>query len=231
MLPATLIPPPARVAPRTTFLMHCNGTDGSTTFVEEMAGLTVSVSGNAQIDTAQSKFGGASALFDGSGDGLSVALAAGIDFDNEFIFTIECWVRVDAAVSGNGSILIGITGTGFYPYQFWYDHSTTKLGVRGFLNNSGSYGSWQSSAISTGQWYHMALSRCGQTLRAFVDGVEIGSAGNNNLPLFSTDALWIGMFSGGQAPLKGWIDDIRFRKGYAYTTSFTPPAAEFSDHA
>ena len=49
----------------TKLLLHCNGTDGSTTFTDEI-GKTVTANGNAQIDTAQSKFGGASGLFDGT---------------------------------------------------------------------------------------------------------------------------------------------------------------------
>ncbi len=47
-----------------------NGADGSTTFTDSATGgsHTWTAYGNAQIDTAQNKFGGASGLFDGSGD-------------------------------------------------------------------------------------------------------------------------------------------------------------------
>lgn len=217
---------------RPTFLLHMNGTDGSTTFTESMAGLTATVSGNAQIDTAQSKFGGASALFDGTGDGISFAIASGIDVDNEFFFTIECWVRIDAAVAGNGIILNGVSGTGNYPYQFWYDNSTTKLGIRGVYSNASTWGWQTSAAITKGQWYHMALSRSGATLRAFVDGVLIGSEGTVSLGLITCTTMWIGMLSTGAAPLKGWIDEVRIVKGRAvYKDAFTPPTAEFTDHS
>ncbi len=48
----------------TKLLLHCNGVDGSTTFTDsETTPKTVTVQGSAQIDTAQSKFGGASGLF------------------------------------------------------------------------------------------------------------------------------------------------------------------------
>src|SRR5689334_6463249 len=43
----------------TKALLHFNGSDGSTTFTDE-SGKTWSVNGDAQIDTAQSEFGGAS---------------------------------------------------------------------------------------------------------------------------------------------------------------------------
>lgn len=54
----------------TKSLLHMNGVDASTTFTDTASGgtHTWTASGNAQIDTAQSKFGGASGLFDGNGD-------------------------------------------------------------------------------------------------------------------------------------------------------------------
>ncbi len=44
------------------------GTDGSTTFLDESpAGRALTANGNAQIDTAQFKFGASSLLLDGQG--------------------------------------------------------------------------------------------------------------------------------------------------------------------
>src|SRR5512139_871383 len=54
-------------------LLHFNGNDGSTTFHDEALNIDWIANGNAQIDTAQSVFGGASGLFDGTGDYLSSA--------------------------------------------------------------------------------------------------------------------------------------------------------------
>jgi hypothetical protein len=51
----------------TKLLLHMNGADAPTVFTDSsLSGNTVTVAGNAQIDTAQSKFGGASGLFDGN---------------------------------------------------------------------------------------------------------------------------------------------------------------------
>ena len=50
------------------------------------------VNGNAQIDTAQSKFGGSSVLLDGVNDSLSIA--GGSDFVFEDDFTFEFFVRI-----------------------------------------------------------------------------------------------------------------------------------------
>ena len=56
----------------TVALLHMDGADTSTTFTDE-SGKTWTANGNAQIDTAQSVFGGASGLFDGTGDYLSAS--------------------------------------------------------------------------------------------------------------------------------------------------------------
>ncbi|MCH7827478.1 MAG: hypothetical protein IIC75_05850 [Bacteroidetes bacterium] len=64
----------------TKLMLHMNGTDTSTVFTDDSASAhSVTANGNAQIDTAQSVFGGASGLFDGTGDYLSIPDNA--DFD------------------------------------------------------------------------------------------------------------------------------------------------------
>lgn len=67
----------------TKLLLHSDGIDGSTNFTDVM-GHAIFANGNAQIDTAQFKFGGASALFDGAGDGISVADSADWYWDGDF---------------------------------------------------------------------------------------------------------------------------------------------------
>ena len=80
----------------TKLLLHCDGVDGATTFIDKL-GHGIGVGGNAQIDTAQSVFGGASALFDGSGDYIYVS-GTGSDFiTGTGDFTIEMWVRPNSA--------------------------------------------------------------------------------------------------------------------------------------
>lgn len=77
----------------TKLLLHCDGTDGSTTFSDNgVTGHTVTANGNAQIDTAQSKFGNASGLFDGTGDYLTIPDHADWNFGTGN-FTIDAWIR------------------------------------------------------------------------------------------------------------------------------------------
>jgi len=57
----------------------------------------VTAIGNAQVDTAQSKFGGASALFDGTGDYLALnSQSAGPALiPATTTFSAEMWIRLD----------------------------------------------------------------------------------------------------------------------------------------
>jgi len=52
-------------------LLHLDGADGSTTFLDSsLSNRVITIHGNAQIDTAQSKFVGAPLVLDGTDDCL-----------------------------------------------------------------------------------------------------------------------------------------------------------------
>src|SRR3990172_8980810 len=71
----------------TVSLLHGDGVDGSTTFTDE-DGRIWTPSGNAQIDTAQKKFGTGSMLFDGTGDYISTPDSIDFFFGTEN-FTVD----------------------------------------------------------------------------------------------------------------------------------------------
>ena len=81
----------------TVLMLHGNGTDGSTTFTDSSLTTphTPVAVGNAQIDTAQSKFGGASIYFDGSGDALTIPNDGDFTFGSDDL-TVDFWVRFEA---------------------------------------------------------------------------------------------------------------------------------------
>ena len=87
---------------QTVLLLHCDGTDGATTFTDSSdTSHTVTANGNAQIDTDQSKFGGASGLFDGTGDYLSIPDSADWDFGTGD-WTIDFLIRFNAITGRHG---------------------------------------------------------------------------------------------------------------------------------
>jgi len=89
--------------------------------------------------------------------------------------------------------------------------------------------SW-SPSINT--WYHIAWCRSGSSLRAFVDGVQIGStATNTNAYNGGTNYSVIGASDASNTrSLNGFLDDLRITKGYArYTSNFTAPTSALKD--
>ena len=128
-------------------LIHGNGTNGSTVITDQK-GKTVTANGNAQISTAQSKFGGASAYFDGTGDYLSVASSADFGFGTGD-FTIECWVKTAGT---NKSV--------------WDNRITNEAGTGYIATTTGRIGFWNSAAAFEGTtnvaddtWHHLAWCR------------------------------------------------------------------------
>lgn len=206
-------------------LLHMDGTDGSTTFIDER-GHTFTANGNAQIDTAQSKFGGASGLFDGSGDYISTPDSADWDFGTGD-FTVEFWVRFNAlpvnSVITFVSTYLSATGWGV---QYRTDGGLGNRLTWGFGDDQRNF-AW---SPSTNTWYHIAVARAVTNLRAFIDGVQIGSTLTNSDNLTNTAPLWIGALNsgGGIQYFNGWIDELRITKGVAlYTENFTPPSGPF----
>lgn len=204
----------------TTLALHANGSDTSTTFTDSSSSShTVTANGDAQIDTAQSKFGGASALFDGSGDYLSVPSSSDWAFGTGD-FTVDFWVRFNSTSGAQHLFNIGNytnfdivkNDTGLFEVNI---NSTTPIST-----------SWNPSA---GTWYHIAVVRSGNNLYAFVNGSQLGSTADVSGKTVSQDGLRVGA-RGNDAnyTLNGWIDELRVSKGIArWTGSFTPPSAEY----
>jgi hypothetical protein len=213
-----------------SLLLHGNGTNGSTTITDSsLSPKTVTAVGDAQISTAQSKFGGASIAFDGSGDRVSVANNAALGFGTGD-FTVECWVFSVAGltsyalqyahIAGKGNGL----GAGTYALAF-YQQKITWLVNGGVLQGT--------TTLTNNTWYHFAASRTESTLKLFVNGLQELST-TNTINYTSTESFNAGDRQAGdpglQYPINGYIDDLRITKGVArYTSNFTPPTLAFPD--
>ena len=210
-----------------SMLLPFNGTNGSTTFTDASSnGFTVTANGNAQISTAQSKWGGASGLFDGSGDYLSVASNAAF-YLGTGDFTLEAWIRFNSVPGVNNSIpIVSAEGSGgmFFGYirELYYTQGW------GIGLTAVSWGPLTGATASAGTWYHVAVSRSETTMRFFVNGTQVGSTFTNSQ---SYDLSTTNLNIGGQSSsnyLNGNIDDLRITKGIArYTANFAPPSAPF----
>ena len=212
----------------TKLLLHCNGDDASTTFTDE-TGKTVTAVGTAQIDTAQSKFGGASGLFDGNSDYLSLDDSADFTLGTTD-FTIDLWVRFSTLQNAH----FWQQGAGTTYVRFWYDNAGHQLNFGELASGSWGVlyqGAWTPSADT---WYHIAVIRSGTTTwKIFVDGTDIsatlttGSASRSIADISGT--AYIGALQGASEFLAGWIDEFRFSLGIArWTSNFTPSTVEYT---
>jgi hypothetical protein len=203
-----------------SLLLHMDGSNGSTTFTDSSNnGHTITVFGNTQISTAQSKFGGASALFDGTGDYLRPPATSTLAFGTGD-FTIEFWVRWVNVTGAQAPFSYGNTIISLIKNA---SHTATFI-----INNVSSSGT---TVLSTGAWYHMAMCRAGGSFRFFLNGTQEGSTLSNTTN-FTSNQPFIGRRSDNSFPyyLNGYIDDLRITKGVArYTSNFTIPSEAFPD--
>jgi hypothetical protein len=206
-----------------TLLLNLNGSDGSTTFTDEKAATTFTANGNAQLDTADKKYGSASLLLDGTGDYLTASAntAFSMGYHN---FTIECWIKMNG-IATYWPILECRTAASFSAYImgiFVTGGNNRVDWVYGAARLTGA-----TTALATGQWYHLAFTRDRGWLAVWVDGnLEIsGSLPSTTMNPVRADPRIGSNVDGNFA--NGWIDDFRITKGVArYSKNFTPPTAE-----
>ena len=176
--------------------------------------------GDAKISTTQSKFGGSSIYFDGTGDWLSLPNTVSLQ-PGSGNFTIECWIN-----TGYSST----TTTGCIISQYNTASSSAEwiLGIRSgvvyiWLGNTNYTGT---ATVNNNAWRHIAWVRNGSATNnnsVYVDGVldrqftDTTNLTGNGVATY----IGAGVFGG---PYLGYIDDLRVTKGYArYTANFTPP--------
>lgn len=215
-------------------LVGFEGTDASTTFTDESASPhTLTANGNAQVDTAQFKFGSASGLFDGTGDYISTGDSADWDLAdaNSDPYCLEVWARFNS-IAGNPSLCCQNGGAGSEAWR-WQVLSTGEMRWSFSISGAAFIDTDTSGAgITTGTWYHLAVDHDSTgKIRLFVDGVMRGSATPADSRINNaTPGLSIGASSTSNGTMNGWLDELRITKGYSRygsDSSFTPPTAAF----
>lgn len=201
----------------TVLLLHCDGTDASTTFTDSSpSNKSVVANGSAQVDTAQKEFGTGSFECTVGGSYLTVADSADWDFGTGD-FTIDFWFRPNA--TGTQTL---ISRNGFGDYRINYDSTTLQVhlgGIEVILT------SW---SVSTGTWYHFALTRASSNVRAFLNGAQVGSTASNSSDINSAGSLFIGIESSIANNFNGWMDEVRISKGVArWVANFTAPVRAY----
>ena len=201
-----------------------DGTNGSTNIIDSSPSpKTISVFGNAQISTAQSKYGGSSLLFDGNGDYLSMS-RNNVDLRTQ-PFTIEGWAYVTSTVNSRRLI--------FSSYNLPGDAQQDAL-FCGFMNENKlmlldiAYGTFP-----VNQLFHFSFNRINANTY-FVSVNGIGTTTTTAATSASSDPVFVGGSPGdnniGSSWFNGYIDSFRITQGVArYTTNFNPETDTYLD--
>ena len=212
----------------TLLLLHMDGTDASTYFEDDNGQRSqkgVYAIGNAQVDTAQSQFGGASYLGDGSSDSLTVTADTVFNFGTSD-YTVECWIRSASLAATRIIFDSGIATQGTRPVFY----VTTDGRINIYTTATGAVSS-ANGIINTNAWYHVALVRYNGTTNIYVDGVSRASTGTS-YNMSTTATMWIGAESPGTTnSWNGHIDEFRVSNTARYTAGFTAPTAAFVNDA
>jgi hypothetical protein len=179
--------------------------------------------GSVQVSAAQSKYGGASAYFDGAGSYLTTPDSP--DWNLSTVdFTLETWLY---STSSSYGWVIGQwreNGGADRSFGLVVNYPAGKgsfFGVQGNVTLSS-----MSDIGNLNAWHHVAATRQGGTWRLFVDGALEATANFTASDSASSEPLYVGRYSSSATPqfYTGYIDDLRLTKGVArYTGPFTPP--------
>jgi hypothetical protein len=167
-----------------------------------------------------------SVAFDGS-DYLAVTPTDQFEFGGTD-FTIEMWVNITSTSGMVVTTFFSKGNNGSVSTEFMSLQTTGNNTIPAFFFRSGS-ALVSGPSLELSKWYHLAVTRSGNTFRLFVDGKLVDSATNSN---DLTTGVTGGVSVSGQSydltannrKFIGSLSNVRILKGTAlYTSDFTVP--------
>lgn len=218
-------------------LLNFNGANTSTTFTDE-TGKTWTAAGNAQLATADPKFGSAAGSFDGGSNSRISTPASNADWNvGADDFTLEIFYNRKGTHQTNARIFQNIDGDVICGISLFIATSSSQdsLWLACSTNGGASFNAANNAAgtlPTLGAGYgHIAVVRESTTLYVFINGANTltltGVTGSIHHD--SAGSIIIGGQSGTSRSVNAHLDSFRFTRGAAlYTSDFTPPASEFT---
>lgn len=198
----------------TKLASHFDGADGATAYSDPIQG-AATFTGTAQLDTGQYKFT-SSLLLDGNSDYITYPYSADFTLDGDFTF--DFWIR-PANISG-AQVLFKIGELQLYM------ESDGSLILRSL-----SATRIQGGSLGNGNWYHIALSRSGTSIKLFVGGTQVGSTYDASTT-FGNSTMTIGADVPPNYYFNGNIDEFRLSKGIArWTSNFSVPSSPYPNNS
>jgi hypothetical protein len=150
--------------------------------------------------------GGYALKFDGADDYVETNYTTQLN-----TFTIECWVKGDAAP---GSADVSGVIHRFKNFELNWDH--TNIAGRGAaaINIGGGDNDWHFASfgpLNANEWYHLAATYDGATLKSYKNGTLITSNTNpSGYPTLETNTLKLGSHAlPGNGHFGGMLDEVR----------------------
>jgi hypothetical protein len=207
-----------------TLNLHGDGTNGAqnNTFLDSSTNnFTLTRNGNTTQGTFTPYGNNWSVYFDGSGDYLT----AGSSISLSSNFTVEGWVYRSSS-SGNGTYLLGL-GNDFFSTgaTFFADPSTGYLRI---YTGQAHLLAGTSGSVPLNTWSHVAFVRNSNTLRAYLNGVQVDSA---SWSATISGTAYIGAELNGNPTATvypgsaGYLSNLRVNTTAVYTAAFTPSTA------
>jgi hypothetical protein len=175
--------------------------------------------GNAQISTTQSKFGGSSIYFDGTGDYLRAPSGQTTTLTGNF--TIEFWAyrnsgNFRAFAIGDNNLSTGLALTYNSSFDDWYLYNSNTSQIT-------------AGTLAATTWTHVAVVRSSGSVSVYVGGSSIAAAWSSTATFSGVVYVGAELYSGTvYSDTNGYINDFRITNGIArYTSNFTPPTTAF----
>ena len=151
-------------------------------------------------------------------------------------FTIEGWVYFTGLNTVNSRSVFfvkdsGTTVSGNRSFQAIFNNNGTKyddLSIALFQSNSSYDVSVFTHTFEFNEWYHVAVTRTGQTIECFVNGTSIGTDTNTRTSINqTTEENYIGSWNSSNKDDThvGYFGDFRIVHSRVYTSNFTPPTS------
>ena len=212
--------------------LHFDGADASTVIADHSQYRRyVQAGGTAQLDTAQSVFGGSSLLVNGTSDYIVTPTRR--EWDVRADFTMEFRVRFTSE-TGFPMIFEQWDATPERSLQVYYEPASNRW-LYNYSTTAANLvtGAWHSGGTfipTLGVWYEIALVRKGTQWSCYIDGVKLG-ADNTNAAVIFRSSLDFRIGGGGDATnwLDGWLDEFRITPFALYSATYTPATKAFSD--
>lgn len=199
--------------------LHFDGANGSSTFTDIKGSTWTRADSGTEIDTAQSKFGGASLI---NTRYIETPDASFANFGSGD-FTIDFWLRFNVLTGFQSCYSRGYVGAGGMVVQTGSGDGKFNVYI------GGSVICTEASAASAGVWYYYEINRAGSTVRIFRDGTQTASGTSSaNINAAAPTEFMGASGGGGINNINGWGDDFRITNGVARNTAgYTPPSSAF----